>query len=827
MKKILSMFLVVVLIFSNIIFVFAAEEGNEQQTGTTITKTLYRYRQKQYKTTYHLSSHESDWTVYNTESINELCEAYYNVISNDILGYNISYWQEYYSGSDFRLELETVAAKGYAYNTRIDGKGVNIYSQFWWGPVNAAHTVGTKCYDSVYGTVYYTGTVSQIYNLYVYFTTKYYLWGWSKWSGWSEVPVAPSETVEVETKESDIMYRYRTKSSTSSKTKLKEPWVLYDTTSEYEHSNFRTLELAKSDSISSSYCVHDKESVDKYIAPNGNSWFYATTSEYIKMLVNNPSLSTYHCQSGYYRYTYCTSKKLYTLYHYYKWSEWSEWSYTPVETSDSVEVETKIAMIFSVNYDANGGIGAPENTIKQFNETVIISEAMPTKENYQFIGWSTSLNGDVEYIPGGEYSLNADVILYAVWHSHIYDNDCDTDCNDCGEIRETNHKYGDWVVTNAPTCAENGSKYKECSVCGDKVEESISKTNEHSYFEIVTIPTCIEQGYTTYTCSTCGDSYDDAYVKAKGHKYNNNCDTTCNNCDYIREITHSYGNWIIDEEPTCVESGSKHKMCGVCGNIITETVSATGKHDFVAVITKPTCTSVGYTIYTCDCGMTYKSDYTSETGHSYFSSITTPTCTQVGYTTHTCVVCDDSYKDTYVEAKGHKYNNTCDTTCNNCDYIREITHSYGNWIIDEEPTCVESGFKHKMCSVCGDIITETVSATGKHNYVEKIVLPTCIDKGYVLLECKCGDKYISKYIDESAHVFGNDNICDVCGYTDRILGDCNNDRVIDTTDLATMKLFLAGLNELTGSAELGADLNQDGNIDTTDLASLKLKLAGL
>ncbi len=58
-------------------------------------------------------------------------------------------------------------------------------------------------------------------------------------------------------------------------------------------------------------------------------------------------------------------------------------------------------------------------------------------------------------------------------------------------------------------------------------------------------------------------------------------------------------------------------------------------------------------------------------------------------------------------------------------------------------------------------------------------------------------------------------------------GDCNGDGNVDTTDLAEMKLFLAGLNELTGVAELGADLNQDGSVDTTDLASLKLKLAGL
>jgi hypothetical protein len=58
-------------------------------------------------------------------------------------------------------------------------------------------------------------------------------------------------------------------------------------------------------------------------------------------------------------------------------------------------------------------------------------------------------------------------------------------------------------------------------------------------------------------------------------------------------------------------------------------------------------------------------------------------------------------------------------------------------------------------------------------------------------------------------------------------GDINGDGNVDTNDLATMKLFLAGINELSALGKLSTDFNKDGEVNTTDLASLKLKLAGI
>ena len=68
-----------------------------------------------------------------------------------------------------------------------------------------------------------------------------------------------------------------------------------------------------------------------------------------------------------------------------------------------------------------------------------------------------------------------------------------------------------------------------------------------------------------------------------------------------------------------------------------------------------------------------------------------------------------------------------------------------------------------------------------------------------------------------------DKKCTECDYREYLVGDCNDDSTIDTTDLAQLKLFLAKPEAEVGE---GADLNDDGSIDTSDLAMLKLKLAG-
>lgn len=75
----------------------------------------------------------------------------------------------------------------------------------------------------------------------------------------------------------------------------------------------------------------------------------------------------------------------------------------------------------TINYNANGGSGAPVSQTHLINTTSKISSAKPTRDKYVFLGWSTSNSATkATYIADGQYTNNsftdgATVTLYAVW----------------------------------------------------------------------------------------------------------------------------------------------------------------------------------------------------------------------------------------------------------------------------------------------------------------------------------------------------------------------------------------------------------------------------
>ncbi|MCQ2530882.1 MAG: InlB B-repeat-containing protein [Lachnospiraceae bacterium] len=71
---------------------------------------------------------------------------------------------------------------------------------------------------------------------------------------------------------------------------------------------------------------------------------------------------------------------------------------------------------YTVTYDANGGSGAPESQTKKYHSDLTLSELIPEREGYQFMGWSTDPNAtEAEYEPGSLFQINEDTTLYAVW----------------------------------------------------------------------------------------------------------------------------------------------------------------------------------------------------------------------------------------------------------------------------------------------------------------------------------------------------------------------------------------------------------------------------
>ena len=75
---------------------------------------------------------------------------------------------------------------------------------------------------------------------------------------------------------------------------------------------------------------------------------------------------------------------------------------------------------YAVTYNANGGSGAPAKQTKINGVTLKLSTTVPTWTGHTFLGWSTSAAGNVSYQPGGNYTGNAALPLYAIWQEITY-----------------------------------------------------------------------------------------------------------------------------------------------------------------------------------------------------------------------------------------------------------------------------------------------------------------------------------------------------------------------------------------------------------------------
>ena len=69
-------------------------------------------------------------------------------------------------------------------------------------------------------------------------------------------------------------------------------------------------------------------------------------------------------------------------------------------------------------FDVNIGTGAFETIRKLPDETISLPKAVPSRSGYNFAGWSSAPNGEVEYLSGNNYSANKSVTLYAQWNLH-------------------------------------------------------------------------------------------------------------------------------------------------------------------------------------------------------------------------------------------------------------------------------------------------------------------------------------------------------------------------------------------------------------------------
>ena len=74
------------------------------------------------------------------------------------------------------------------------------------------------------------------------------------------------------------------------------------------------------------------------------------------------------------------------------------------------------AHTYSVTYNTNGGANGPSSQTKTHDVALTLSTTVPTRANYNFLGWGLSSTATtIAYSPGASYTANTSTTLYAIW----------------------------------------------------------------------------------------------------------------------------------------------------------------------------------------------------------------------------------------------------------------------------------------------------------------------------------------------------------------------------------------------------------------------------
>ena len=431
---------------------------------------------------------------------------------------------------------------------------------------------------------------------------------------------------------------------------------------------------------------------------------------------------------------------------------------------------------------------------------------------------------------GEAYAMDNDFLFDA--HTHVFGDwevtkaaTCTEDgsqtrtCSDCGAVKTeaipaTGHSFGEWNITEAPTCTADGSQTRTCSDCGAVKTEAIPATGHTTATDPAVAPTCTETGLTEGShCSVCNE-----VITAQ---------------ETVPATGHSFGEWTIIQAATCTGDGSKTRTCSICKKSETETIAKTGHTEVIDKAVEATCTKTGLTegSHCSVCGTVIKAqEVVPAHGHTeVIDKAVEATCTKTGLTEGShCSVCGTVIK------------------------AQEVVPAHGHTeVIDKavEATCTKTGLTEgSHCSVCGTVIKaqEKIAATG-HKYVETVVEPSYSNRGYTLYECSvCGYSYKDNYEEQlivpavtgfasgsqtkSSAVLGWDKVSDADGYAVELYTGGKWNEVFRTSDSSVTSCTVGSLKaDSIYSLRIRAFKDTDDGTVYSDYTRLavKTKLAGV
>ena len=275
---------------------------------------------------------------------------------------------------------------------------------------------------------------------------------------------------------------------------------------------------------------------------------------------------------------------------------------------------------------------------------------------------------------------------------------------------------------------------------------------------------------TDTTYNVTGDVTLYAIWEDKPHTHTYSTTWSTDETNHWHECTCGDKKDVAAHTPGAAATETTPQTCTICGYVIKAALGHT--HNFNQKNTSETylksaatCTKKAVYYYSCTCGE--KGTETFESGETAPHSYSTEWSSDETNHWHKCANCD-----AVADKAAHRYDNACDTTCNDCGKTRETSHSFGKeWYKNSEKHWHECSVCHtkkdeaahiydnacdKDCNICGQTREVTHSYSEVWSY----------DETNHWHECSvCHTKK-----DETPHTYDNacDTTCNDCGKTREI-----------------------------------------------------------
>ncbi len=366
-------------------------------------------------------------------------------------------------------------------------------------------------------------------------------------------------------------------------------------------------------------------------------------------------------------------------------------------------------------------------------------------------------------------------------------------CTVCNAVieDETAHTFGNWVIDENATEATEGSRHRECIICGHINRETIPELGHtHSFDREVTEDKYLKSEATCtmpavyYKSCECGETSTDTFTSgnALGHDFivlqhdENQHWKKCSRCD----VTDTKENHIYDNE--------QDNSCKVCG--YNRGIAPAHTHNWANAWSHNTA----YHWHEC---LSSNCDVTENSLKDGYAAHIEAAAVRENETAATCTT-DGSYDEVV-------YCTDCHAEISRTKNItKALDHEWGNWVVTKPVTSSEDGEEQRICMRDpSHVETKIIPAlTHTHQYSEVVKdeyiksAATCTEPAVYYKSCECGETstdtftsgnalghdFIVLQHDENQHWkkcsrcdvtdiksdhdydSEQDNICNVCGY---------------------------------------------------------------